>query len=195
MCRKNIIKHTAPPIDSLTPQQSAEIIVQYFAQISQEYTPKQDTYSRWLDAQAKLVAAPCSHPQIKEHLVYENMKEAKKTDSVPGDIPATILKEFLPEFATPVTAILKQAVETHTWPDVYKKEYHLPLKKVPIPQTEDDIRGIGLTAWVSKQLERFVLNWIWPFIHPHIDPDQMGGMPGCSVEHYIIKMVQFILSI
>jgi hypothetical protein len=26
-----------------------------------------------------------------------------------------------------------------------------------------------------------------------MDPDQMGGVPGCSVEHYIIKMVHFIL--
>jgi hypothetical protein len=34
---------------------------------------------------------------------------------------------------------------------------------------------------------------MWPYIKPHIDPDQMGGMPGCSVEHYIIKMVHFIL--
>ena len=126
--------------------------------------------------------------------MYQNMKEAKKTESVPGDIPAPILKEFLPEFATPVTAILKQAVKNHTWPDIYKKEYHLPLKKVPTPQNEDNIRGIGLTMWVSKQLERLVLKCIWPYIYPHIDPDQMGGMPGCSVEHYIIKMVHFILS-
>ena len=37
------------------------------------------------------------------------MKSAKMTDSVPGDIPASILKEFLPEFATPVTAILKES--------------------------------------------------------------------------------------
>ena len=39
-----------------------------------------------------------------------------------------------------------------------------------------------------------MLDWIWPYIQPHLDPDQMGGRPGCSVEHYIIKMVQFILS-
>ena len=52
----------------------------------------------------------------------------------------------------------------------------MPLKKVPTPVSEDNIRGIGLTAWISKQLERYVLNWIWPFIQPHIDPDQMGGM-------------------
>ena len=38
-----------------------------------------------------------------------------------------------------------------------------------------------------------MLNWIWPYIHPHLDPDQMGGRPGCSIEHYIVKMVHFIL--
>ena len=90
------------------------------------------------------------------------MKEAKKTDSVPGDLPATILKEFIPEFAAPVTAIIKEAVRTHEWPSTWKKEYHLPLKKIPTPMSEDDIRGIGLTNWVSKQLERFLLKWIWP---------------------------------
>ena len=101
--------------ENLTSSQSAQKIVKYFSQISQELTPiEQDTSSRWMDVQTKLEAAPCSHPQIGEHIVYQNMKEAKKTDSVPGNIPAPILKEFLPEFATPVTAILKQALENHT---------------------------------------------------------------------------------
>ena len=68
------------------------------------------------------------------------MKASKKTDSVPGDIPKTVLQEFLPEFASPVTAILWESVQSHTWPDVYKKEYHLPLKKVPEPETEDHLR-------------------------------------------------------
>ena len=64
---------------------------------------------------------------------------------------------------------------------------------MPSPQSEDDVRGIGLTAWVSKQLERVVLKWIWPYLKSHIDPDQMGGVPGGSVEHYIIKMLNFIM--
>ena len=104
------------------------------------------------------------------------------------------MKEFLPELAFPVYAILKEAVATHTWPEEFNKEYHLPLKKIPNPESEDDVRGIGLTGWVSKQLERLVLNWIWPYLQPHIDPDQLGGMPGCSIEHYIIEMTHFILS-
>ena len=181
--------------DNLTPEESAEAFVSYFSKISKEYTPiDDDTSSRWMEAQDKLNSQQCSHPTIEEHTIYQNMKSAKITDSVPGDIPAVILKEFLPELATPVAAIIKESVQTHTWPSIYKREYHLPLKKIPSPETEDDVRGIGLTAWASKQLERLVLDWIWPYISPHLDPDQMGGRPGCSIEHYIVKMVHFILS-
>ena len=146
-----------------------------------------------MEVQEKINSTPCDHIDIQEYQVFSNMKNAKVTDSVPEAIPASILREFLPEFTTPVTALLKEAVQTHTWPQRYKQEYHIPLKKIPIPESEDDIRGIGLTAWISKQLERLVLNWIWPFIQPHLDPDQMGGRPGCSIEHYIVKMVHFIL--
>ena len=33
----------------------------------------------------------------------------------------------------------------------------------------------------------------WIDSHFYINSDQMGGMPGCSVDHYIIKMIHFIL--
>ena len=46
---------------------------------------------------------------------------------------------------------------------------------------------------MSKQLEKLVLDWIWPYVRPHIDRDKMGGVPGCSVEHYIVSMTHFIL--
>ena len=136
-----------------TPLQSAEAIANHFAKISQEFTPiNEDISPKWLEVKHKLNETPCSHPDIQEHIVYENMKSAKKTDSVPGDIPSSILREFLPELATPVTAILKKSVETHTWPEIYKQEYHLPLKKIPAPETEDNLRGIGLTSFISKQV-------------------------------------------
>ena len=178
---------------NMSAEESCESIVNYFSKISKEYTPiEEDQSSQWMEAQKKLDQGPCSHIDIQEHNIYYNMKTSKKTDSVPGDIPKTILQEFLPELASPITAILREAVASHTWPDIYKKEYHLPLKKVPAPETEDHLRGIGMTAWISKQLERLLLDWIWPYLQPHLDPDQMGGRKGCSVEHYIIKMVHFI---
>ena len=147
-----------------------------------------------MDVQRKMDETKCFHPVIMEHELFENIKAAKKSDSLQGDIPATILKEFLPECATPVTAIIKEAIKTHTWPEVFKKKYHVPIKKIPRTQTEDDVRGIGLTAWVSKQLKQVVLKWIQPYLKSHSDPDKMGGVPACSVEHHIIKVLNFIMS-
>jgi hypothetical protein len=111
---------------------------------------------------------------------------------VPGDIPTKILEEFLPEFTTPIAAIYRESVASHTWPKSYKKEYHLPINKVPQPQSEDDLRNLGLTPFLSKRLEWFLIQWIWPYIGPHIDLDQLGGLPDCSVEHYLILMLDFI---
>ena len=30
------------------------------------------------------------------------------------------------------------------------------------------------------------------FIYPHIKPDQLGGLPGCSIARFIIRMTDFI---
>ena len=132
---------------NLTAKESAEEIASFFSMISQEFTPiKEDNFP--LEVQSKLENDICEHPAIREYEVYEKMKAAKKTDSVPGDIPKTILKEFLQELATPVTTIIKQAVKSHTWPKVYKKEIYLPIKKTPSPESKDDICGIGhLNSW------------------------------------------------
>ena len=107
---------------NFTSQQSTEAIVTYFSKISQEFTQiEEDTSAKWMEVQRFMNSEPCQHPDIYEHQVYENMKRAKKTDSVPGDIPASILKEFLPEFTSLITVILKEAVQSHEWPDIYKK--------------------------------------------------------------------------
>ena len=180
-------------IDSnLTPEQAAEEICSFFSSISQEFKPLDiDTLPErvW----RKLNCECCPHPEVHDHEIYKDMLQAKKTDSVPGDIPKDILKEFLPEFTKPISDIIRAALHQHEWPDSFKDEYHLPIKKVPIPITEDDLRGLGLTQFISKRLEMVLINWIWPYIYPHIDPAQLGGVPGCSVVHYLIKMVHFIL--
>ena len=68
----------------------------------------------------------------------------------------------------------------------------MPINKVPVPQSEDDLRNLGLTPFFSKRLEWILIKWIWPYISPHIDLDQLGGLPGCSVDHYLTQMLQFI---
>jgi hypothetical protein len=124
--------------------------------------------------------------------VYEGLKKGKKTCSVPGDIPVRILNEFLPELTAPVAAIYRESIATITWPKAFKKEFHLPINKVPIPQSEDELRNLGLTPFFSKRLDWFLIQWIWPYIGHHIDHDQLGGLPGCSVDHYLVLMLDFI---
>ena len=109
-----------------------------------------------------------------------------------GDLPIKVLTEFLPELTAPIAAIYREAISSHSWPSSWKKEYHLPIKKVPVPQSEDDLRNLGLTPCLSKRLEWFLIQWIWPYIEHHIDLDQLGGLPGCSVTHYLIQMLNFI---
>ena len=165
--------------DNLTALESSNAICEYFSKISQEYTPLNPS-SLPDRVRAKLQDDPCQHPYLADHIVYEGLKKGKKTCSVPGDIPVRILNEFLPELTAPVAAIYRESIATHTWPKAFKKEFHLPINKVPIPQSEDELRNLGLTPFFSKRLEWFLIQWIWPYIGHHIDHDQLGGLPGCS---------------
>ena len=151
--------------DDLTALESSNKICEFFSTISQEYTPlNAETLPERV--QVKLANDPCSHPYLDDHVVYDGLKKGKKTCSVPGDLPVQILTEFLPELTAPVAAIYREAIASHTWPEPFKKEYHLPINKVPIPQTEDDLRNLGLTPFLSKRLEWFLIQWIWPYISP-----------------------------
>ena len=177
---------------NLTADQSAQEICSFFSSISKEYKPL-DITSLPERVKLKLNGLDCSHPIVHDHEVYKDMLHAKKTDSVPGDIPKKILNEFLPEFTAPIANIIRASIEAHEWPDSFKNEYHIPIKKIPGPMSEDDLRGLGLTQFISKRLEMVLINWIWPYIYPHIDVAQLGGVPGCSVVHYLVNMIHFIL--
>ena len=186
----SLSKHVEEDLSAL---ESSNKICEYFSSISQEYTPLsiENLPDR---VRTKLTNDPCSHPYLADHDVYEGLKKGKKTCSVPEDIPKKILDEFLPELVAPVAAIYRESIATHEWPQSYKKEYHLPINKVPQPQSEDELRNLGLTPFISKRLEWFLIQWIWPYIENHLDHDQLGGLPGCSVDHYLVLMMDFIHS-
>ena len=73
--------------DNLTPEQSAERIVAFFSKISQELKPVEEDILA-ADLQHRLDHKVCCHPEIREENIYQSMLKSKKTESVPGDIPA-----------------------------------------------------------------------------------------------------------
>ena len=178
--------------ESLTEQQSAERIADYFAQISQEFPPLDyNLLPPHVQTQLDSVSIP---PVIDDHKVYQKIKSAKKPKSgVPGDLPRTIVQEFGPELSTPVRCIISNIIQSGEWPAQWKREWVTAIGKVPIPETEDDLRPISLTPFFSKVTEHFIVMWLLNFIGEKIDFRQYGGLRGNSITHYLIEFITFIL--
>ena len=71
-------------------------------------------------------------------------------------------------------------------------EYQVAIPKVTPALSEDDTRNIAGTAYLSKQYESFLADWMLPFIEPFIDPGQCGGLQKTSITHYLVKLLHFV---
>ena len=59
-------------------------------------------------------------------------------------------------------------------------------------KSEDDVRTISKTSFLSKVLESLLGNWLLPIVEPFLDPGQCGGLDRTSTSHYLIKLLDFI---
>ena len=178
---------------SLTDEQSAECIADFFAEISQEFPPL-DKNLLPPRVQSKLDTESSAPPIIDSFDTYQKIMSAKKPKSgVPGDLPRVIVQEFAPELSTPVQHIVNNIVQSGEWPVQWKKEWVTAISKVPIPESEDDLRPISLTPFFSKVTEHFVVMWLLDYIGEQIDFRQYGGIKGNSITHYLIEFLNFIL--
>ena len=78
------------------------------------------------------------------------------------------------------------------WPNQWKTEFGLPLKKKTIPKNENDIRIISLTPLYSKVFEKFVMCWLLEHLKDEIEQFQYGGQKEHSVSHYLIDFINFV---
>ena len=182
-----------PEHECLSPDQSAERIAEHFASISQEFPPL-DIDLLPSHVKDKILSCDILPPQISEYDTYCKIKSSKKPKSgVPNDLPKQIIQEFSPELATPVCKILQNIFNSGEWPDSWKLEHVIPISKVPMPESEDDLRPISLTPFFSKVTEHFVVKWLLDYISDKIDFRQYWGLKGNSITHYIIEFMNFIL--
>ena len=180
----------------LDPEAAAERIAQHFSAISKEYPPLEAT-SLPQRVKDKIfhpeVTKTC--PEIEEYQVYEKFqKRGYKSSSVPGDIPSKLKKEFAPELSKPAALIFNEITRSGVYPRQWVTEFVTPIPKVTPPDSEEDLRNISLTADLSKDYENFLAEWLLPYIQRRIDPGQFGGLKGHSTTHYLITLLDFILS-
>ena len=178
---------------NLTNKESVEKIADHFSQISQEY-PALNIQNLSEAVQEKLKnIRKTDLPYVSKYKVENMIKKAKKTKSgVPGDLPKIMTKEFGPELSVPLSTIYQNIVQTAEWPDSWKVEQGLPLKKTANPENEDQIRIISLTPFFSKVFEKFVMSWLLEYLQEHLDWGQYGGQKGNSVSHYLVDFINFV---
>ena len=154
---------------------------------------------------SKLFITPPNAPFVSEvpcfaedFELYELLKGAKKTFSVPGDIPPKILSEMLPAFMKPINNIIQSAIQSEVYPTTLKIEWILPLPKVYPPSGYDELRPLSLTQTTSKMIKLFMLKGTpsvkgpFHYVKQYFSPDQFT-MPGHSCAHALLSLIDFIL--
>ena len=169
----------------------AEIIADHFAEISAQYQPL-DASDITIPEQDFSKPLPLFEP-FQIHTKISKMK--KKSATIEGDIPWKILREFSAELANPLSNIFNSCTLEGSWPEEWKYEYVTPVPKVHPPQTTDDLRKISLTKNLSKLYEALLADIIIHDIQPNTDKAQYGNRKGLSTTHYLVNMINTILTI
>ena len=171
-------------------------MAEYFSSVSQEYSPL-DIANLPPNVQSHLTARPSDEiiPELSVYDVYCRIVKAKKPNSsVPGDLPKKVVQHCPAQLAVPSSAIFNSITSSAVYPEQWKIEHQLPVPKVYPPLSEDDLRNIAKTPFLSKIYESFIAGWLLPIIQPFLDPGQCGGLKGLSVTHYLIKLLDFVHS-
>ena len=130
-----------PIHQGMTNEQICNDIASHFSAISQEYEPL-DMDNLPLEIKKKISEIKETDiPQLSELQVYHKILSTKKPNSsLPMDIPRKIIEEFSVELAMPMSIIFNNSLKHLEYPDWWKKEYAIPLAKVPNPEKLDDLR-------------------------------------------------------
>ena len=182
-------QHLVDPIQvssicDYTDQEQAELIADSFFKISQEYNALQSC-----DISVPHFSEE-SIPQVSQSEVKEVLEHIKtKVSTVPGDIPAFILKTFASFIFKPLTDLINESFKSGQWPDVFKIEAVTPIPKVHPPINIDDLRNISGLKNLNKVAEKIVSRMMLEDMKEYLDKSQYGNKTGVSIQHYLIKSI------
>lgn len=167
-------------------QVTANDLNEWFAKICRSNPPAETSAFS-----AKISEIPVVLP-IEVCRVLEKIPARKATH--PADPPPILFKENAPYLSEPIAAIINQSLITGTFPEPLKEAVVIPVPKVTNPKELGDLRPISLTPLLSKVFETFINRWLLEELSEVIDSRQYGFQRGCSTSHYLIQIVETILS-
>ena len=177
-------------IRHLPDQEQAELIAAQFAKIQNEYEPLQNG-----DISVPYFSEE-EIPRFTPAQVWFGLTKLRANKAtVPGDVPAKLLKYFAAYLAEPLTDILNTSVRRGEYPKIYKFETSTPVPKVHPTKNLSQLRNISGLFNFDKVFEKLLAELIISDMSAKLDPAQFGNQRGMSIQHYLIKMVNRILQV
>ena len=176
-------------IKHLTNKEQAELIADKLARVSQEYEPlkKED-----------VTVPPFEEsdiPTFKPYQVQKHLEKVKVNKAVPpGDIPPKLIRLFAAEMSVPLCDIINCSIRLGAWAKLYKSESVTPVPKIFPPKTVEDLRNISGLLTFDKVAETMIAEIMIDDMADKLDPSQYANQKGLSLQHYLIKMIDKILS-
>ena len=173
----------------LSDQDQAEAIADSFNSITQEYQEVSKDDIKIPEFSADTI--PNFSPwQVRSYM--EKIKTNKAT--IPGDIPAKIMKEFASLLCVPLADIINTSIKTGSWPDRYKHELITSVGKVFPVESMKQLRPISNLPLCDKIQEKIVSEMIISDMKSKLDPTQYGNQKKTSIQHYLVRLMHRILT-
>ena len=181
---------TVENIKHLSATEQAEHIAESFAKISQEYEPlnRSGIALGKMDSSDYLKIAPSE--------VMDVLSSMDANKAVPkNDIPTKILKRFSSHLSEPLAGLITECICKGVWPDFLKIEAVTPVPKVKNMASAKDLRKICGLPNLSKVMEKVIVKYIVKDMKNKLDVCQFANQPNMSINHYLIQMVDRVLSV
>ena len=181
---------TVDELLGLSDQDQAEKIADHYAGISQLYKPVANSDFPEYSVPPKVPPQKITPAKIEKIIKTMN----KKSAGVPGDIPMKLISEFSFELSRPIAHIVNSCLSKGVYPDIWKLEYVTPVPKVHPPEKLSDLRRISGLLNLSKITDKIVAEIITEDMKSTRDRSQYGNEKKISLQHYLVKMLNKILT-
>ena len=139
--------------------------------------------------------SPNTTPQFypRQILKYLNKIKTNKA-TIPGDIPAQIVKWCSKALCIPISHMINHNIKTGSWPDSYKTELITPIVKQTPVELLEQLRPISNLPICDKIQEAVISDMVISDMKAKLDPSQYGNQRSTSIQHYLVKMMDKIVT-
>ena len=99
------------------------------------------------------------------------------------------MKDYSHLLKGPISAIFNASIRESFVPKLWKIAEVCAIPKRLPPQSVEDLRPISITSVLSKELEKFICDWIMDIIGNKIDISQYGCLKGTSTTHALVDLI------